>query len=133
MFHHLDQGKARHEDIIHGSECHQFIILCSPVRHISTQLLFILTDLETPEVLVVKVSGLSISVQWRTVMDAAEYALVIEETATNQAPQVRVVQGDFYTETGLKPWTTYCVRVAAKYAGNNSDFSQPICRNTESS
>ncbi|XP_075901618.1 uncharacterized protein fndc7b isoform X2 [Nelusetta ayraudi] len=90
-------------------------------------------DLETPEVLVVKVSGLSISVQWRTVMDAAEYALVIEETATNQAPQVRVVQGDFYTETGLKPWTTYCVRVAAKYAGNNSDFSQPICRNTESS
>lgn len=66
-------------------------------------------------------------------MDAAEYTLVIEETGTNQAPKLRAVQGDFYTETGLKPWTTYCVRVAAKNAANKSDFSQPICENTESS
>lgn len=83
--------------------------------------------------LVAKVSGLSVSVQWRTVTDAAEYTLVIEETASNQAPRVRAVQGDFYTETGLKPWTTYCVRVAAKNAMNKSDFSQPICKRTESS
>lgn len=86
--------------------------------------------------LVTEVSGLSISVQWRTVTDATEYTLVIEETAeqwANQAPIVRAVQGDFYTETELKPWTTYCVRVAAKNAMNKSDFSRPVCRNTGSS
>lgn len=86
--------------------------------------------------LVAEVSGLSISVQWTTVMDATEYMLVIVETAeqwANQAPRVRAVQGDFYTETELKPWTNYCVRVAAKNAMNTSDFSQPVCRNTGSS
>lgn len=67
-------------------------------------------------------------------MDATEYTLVIEEKereqSVNQPPGVRAVDGDFYVETGLKPWTTYCLRVAAKNTMNQSNFSEPICRTT---
>ncbi|XP_047442067.1 uncharacterized protein LOC125008801 [Mugil cephalus] len=94
-------------------------------------------DLEIPEVLSVTVSGTSLSVKWTTVKDATEYTLVIEEEQReeqgSQPPIVRSVEGDFYTETDLKPWTTYCIRVAAKNAINQSNYGWPECRNTGAS
>lgn len=96
-----------------------------------------LPDLEIPEVLSVTVSGTSLSVKWTTVKDATEYTLVIEEEQReaqgSQPPRVRSVEGDFYTETDLKPWTTYCIRVAAKNAINQSNYSWPECKNTGAS
>ncbi|MEQ2170475.1 hypothetical protein GOODEAATRI_000588, partial [Goodea atripinnis] len=71
-------------------------------------------NLETPEVLAVTVSGGSMYVRWRMVKGATEYELIIEEEQkagqTTQLPRVRNIDGDFYTETDLKPVTTYCVR-----------------------
>lgn len=71
-----------------------------------------------------------------TVMDATEYTLVIEEKReqqANQPPGVRDVEGDFYIETDLKPWTTYCIRLAAKNTMNQTDFSEPNCKTTGAS
>lgn len=84
-------------------------------------------------VLTVQVSGVSIYIKWTTVLEATKYTLVIEEKTEqqpNQPPKVIAVEGDFYTETDLKPWTTYCMRLAAKNTMRQSDFSKPICRNT---
>jgi len=96
-----------------------------------------LLDLEIPEVLTVTVRRGSLYVKWRKVKEATEYILVIEEEQreeqASQPPRVRSVEGDFYIETDLKPWTTYCVRVAAKNAINQSNHSQPECRNTGAS
>ncbi|XP_027882788.1 uncharacterized protein fndc7b [Xiphophorus couchianus] len=93
--------------------------------------------LETPEVLAVTASGGSLYVKWKMVDGATEYELVIEEeqnaAQTTPLPRVRNVGRDFYTETGLKPVTSYCVRVAAKDGLNRSDFSWPTCRKTGAS
>ncbi|XP_047231360.1 uncharacterized protein LOC124874162 [Girardinichthys multiradiatus] len=91
-------------------------------------------NLETPEVLAVTVSGGSMYVRWRMVKGATKYELIIEEEQkagqTTQLPRVRNIDGDFYTETDLKPVTTYCVRVAAKDGFNQSNYSWPACRKT---
>lgn len=97
--------------------------------------------LEIPEVLAVTLSRGSLYVKWRKVKDATEYKLVIEEEQREEQreeqerrpPRLRTVEGDFYMETGLKPWTTYCVTLAAKNAIDQSSYSWPICRNTGAS
>uniref|UniRef100_A0A3B3BWR1 Fibronectin type-III domain-containing protein n=1 Tax=Oryzias melastigma TaxID=30732 RepID=A0A3B3BWR1_ORYME len=93
--------------------------------------------LEVPEVLTVTVSKGSLHVKWRKVKDATEYTVMIEEEQTEelpgQPPRVEMVEGDYYEETGLKASTTYCVRVAARNAVNQSSYSWPKCRNTGSS
>lgn len=81
--------------------------------------------------LTVEARGVSIYIRWTAVLEATEYTLVIEEK-TGQ-PKLRAVEGDFYTETDLKPWTTYCIRLAAKNTMSQSDFSTPICRTTGAS
>lgn len=81
-------------------------------------------------------SGVSVHIKWATVTDATEYTVVIEETTEqrgNPPPAVRAVEGDSYVETDLKPWTTYCIRLAAKNTMNQSDFSEPVCRTTGAS
>ncbi|KAJ4943722.1 hypothetical protein JOQ06_006224 [Pogonophryne albipinna] len=91
-------------------------------------------DLKIPKVLNVKVSGLSLYVNWTSMMDATEYKVVIEEQQkdqqANQQPRVRIVQGNFYKENDLKPRTNYCIRLAAKNTVNQSEYSKPICRTT---
>ncbi|KAM7387682.1 hypothetical protein PAMP_023904 [Pampus punctatissimus] len=91
-------------------------------------------DLEIPELLTVTGGGVSLYVKWTTVTDATEYTLVIEEEQreqqASQPPRVRTVEGDFYIETDLRPWTTYCVRLAAKNTISQSDYSRPTCRTT---
>ncbi|XP_034066039.1 uncharacterized protein LOC117542456 [Gymnodraco acuticeps] len=91
-------------------------------------------DLKIPKVLNVKVSGLSLYVNWTSVKDATEYKVVIEEQQkdqqANQQPRVRIVQGNFYKENDLKPRTNYCIRLAAKNTVNQSEYSKPICRTT---
>ncbi|XP_078116029.1 receptor-type tyrosine-protein phosphatase beta-like [Sander vitreus] len=94
-------------------------------------------DLETPEV-TVTVSGVSLYVNWTTVKDATEYTLVIEEEQKDQEaiqpPIVRTTEGNFYKVTDLKPWTTYCIRLAAKNTIKQSNYSiRPICRSTGAS
>ncbi|XP_044055462.1 uncharacterized protein LOC122877670 [Siniperca chuatsi] len=93
--------------------------------------------LEIPEVLNVTVSGVSLYVKWTKVKDATKYTLVIEEEQreqqANQPPRVRTVEGDFYIETDLKPWTTYCIRLAAKNTINQNNYSRPMCRTTGAS
>ncbi|XP_014901851.1 uncharacterized protein fndc7b [Poecilia latipinna] len=89
-------------------------------------------NLETPEVLAVTASAGSLDVKWKMVDGATKYELVIEEEQ-NAEQRVRNVDGDFYTETGLKPMTSYCVRVAAKDGLNRSNFSWPTCRKTGAS
>lgn len=70
---------------------------------------------------------------------ATEYTLVIEEEKASEPARVRIVEGDSYTETDLKPRTTYCVRVAANNANNainqsnQINYSQPKCRDTDAS
>ncbi|KAM9761579.1 uncharacterized protein fndc7b [Menidia menidia] len=94
-------------------------------------------DLGIPEVLNVTVSRSSLYVKWRKVKEAIEYIVIIEEEQregqVSQPPRVRSVEGDFYTETELKPWTTYCVKVAAKNAINQSNHSWPQCKDTGAS
>uniref|UniRef100_A0A3B4UUE8 Fibronectin type-III domain-containing protein n=1 Tax=Seriola dumerili TaxID=41447 RepID=A0A3B4UUE8_SERDU len=94
-------------------------------------------ELETPELLIVRVREVSLYVKWTTVRDATEYTVVIEEEQreqqANQPPRVRTVEGDSYVETDLKPWTTYCVRLAAKNAISQSNYSRPECRTTDAS
>ncbi|RVE73628.1 hypothetical protein OJAV_G00033020 [Oryzias javanicus] len=93
--------------------------------------------LEVPEVLTVTVSKGSLQVKWRKVKDATEYTVMIEEEQSEevpgQPPRVETVEGDYYEETGLKASATYCVRVAARNAVNQSSYSWPKCRNTGSS
>ena len=76
-------------------------------------------------------------VKWTTVMGAIKYTLVIEEEQreqeANEIPRVRTVEGDFYIETDLKPWTTYCIRLAAKNTIKQSKYSEPKCRTTGAS
>lgn len=98
-------------------------------------LILYLSGLEIP-VLNVQVRGDSIYIRWTTVLEATEYTLVIEEKTgqqPNQPPKVRAVEVDFYTETDIKPWTTYCMRLAAKNTMSQSDFSKPICLTTGAS
>ncbi|XP_071342815.1 uncharacterized protein [Trachinotus anak] len=94
-------------------------------------------DLETPELRIVTVSDVSLYVKWTMVKDATEYTLVIEEEQreqqANQPPRVRTVEGDSHLETDLKPWTTYCIRLAAKNAISQSNYSRPECRTTNAS
>nr|XP_046247875.1 uncharacterized protein LOC124060678 [Scatophagus argus] len=93
--------------------------------------------LEIPKVQTVTASGLSLYVKWTTVKDATEYTLVIEEEQkeqqSSQLPRVTTVEDDFYMETDLKPWTTYCIRLAARNTMNQSDYSEPTCRTTGAS
>ena len=74
-------------------------------------------------------------IKWKAVMDATGYTLVIEEKKQqgNQPPEVTTVEEDFYIKNDLKPWTTYCVSLAAKNTTNQSDFSEPICKTTATS
>lgn len=76
-------------------------------------------------------------VKWTSVNEATEYTLVIEEEPreqqADQPPRVRTVEGEFYLETDLKPRTTYCIRLAAKNAINQSNYSSPQCRTTGAS
>lgn len=72
-------------------------------------------------------------VEWTAVVEAIEYALMIEEKNSqqpNQLIRVRATQGPFYNVTNLKPGTNYCVRLAVKYTVAQSGFSKPICRTT---
>lgn len=90
------------------------------------------SDLETPKVQTVTVSGVDLYVRWATVQNATEYMLVIEEDEqeSHQQPIVRTVEGDNYLETDLRPWTTYCITLAAKNAMDQSSYSSPVCRKT---
>lgn len=98
------------------------------------QLLISLSDLKTPEVQTVTVSGVSLYVKWATVKGASEYTLIIErEEQHNEEPIVRTIEGDYHNETGLNPGTTYCIRLAAKNAMNQSRYSRPMCRKTGAS
>ncbi|XP_062419461.1 uncharacterized protein LOC119216595 [Pungitius pungitius] len=89
-------------------------------------------SLEVPKVLTVTVSGVSLYVKWLTVKNATEYTVVLEEktTQTNQLPIMRTVEGHSHNETDLKPWTKYCIRVAAKNPIDQSNYSRPMCRTT---
>lgn len=107
---------------------------CRSQDYPMNQLLISLSDLKTPEVPIVTVSGVSLYVKWVTVKDATEYMLIIEEEERpNQRPRVRPIQGDNHIETDLEPWTTYCIRIAAKNAMNQSSYSRPVCRTTGAS
>ncbi|XP_074491158.1 uncharacterized protein fndc7b [Sebastes fasciatus] len=91
-------------------------------------------DLEIPKVLTVNVSGVSLYLDWTKVKDATEYTVVIQEKPkTNRPPRVINVEGDSYKETDLKPWTTYCIRLAAKNTITQSNYSRPKCRTTGAS
>ncbi|TKS74220.1 Fibronectin type III domain-containing protein 7 [Collichthys lucidus] len=96
-----------------------------------------ITGLEIPTVLNVTGSGVSLYVKWKMVKDATEYSILIEEgrreQQAEQKPILRIVEGDFYIETDLKPWTTYCIRLAARNTMNQSNYSQPMCRTTGAS
>nr|XP_061832451.1 uncharacterized protein LOC133616849 [Nerophis lumbriciformis] len=91
-------------------------------------------DLEVPKLLNVTVKGAWLHVRWARVNNASEYTLVIVEEQRQQAddyqPRVRIVEGDFYTESALKPWTTYCVRLAARSPMGQSDYCRPKCKTT---
>ncbi|CAJ1061142.1 uncharacterized protein LOC117806306 [Xyrichtys novacula] len=87
--------------------------------------------LEVPKLQNVTVSGVSLYVKWTTVKDANEYTLLIEEEQ-NKQQRVRTVEGDFYTETNLKPWTTYSVRIRAKNTITQSHYTRPVSRTTGS-
>ncbi|XP_041647309.1 fibronectin type III domain-containing protein 7-like [Cheilinus undulatus] len=89
---------------------------------------------EIPEKLNVKVSGVSLDMTWSKVKDATEYTLIIEEEQNEQEPpRVRSVEEDFHTETDLKPWTTYNVRLRSKNPISQSDYSSPVRITTGSS
>ncbi|XP_034386262.1 fibronectin type III domain-containing protein 7-like [Cyclopterus lumpus] len=91
-------------------------------------------NLEIPKVLNVTVSGVSLYVKWMTVKNATEYTVVIvEKQQTNQPPRMRTVEGHFFNETDLKPWTTYCFRLAAQNTISQSTYSRPMCRITGAS
>lgn len=66
--------------------------------------------------------------------DATEYTLVIEEEQwelqADQTRIVRAVEGDFYIETDLRPWTTYCIRLAARNTVSHSSYCRPTCTTT---
>ncbi|KAM3619311.1 uncharacterized protein V6R79_006036 [Siganus canaliculatus] len=93
-------------------------------------------DLDVPE-LTVEVRGLSLYVKWTTMTDATKYTLVIEEKQKEQQapqpPRVINVEGGFYTDTDLKPWTTYCIRLAARNTIDQSQYSELVCKSTGAS
>ncbi|XP_068446237.1 uncharacterized protein [Clinocottus analis] len=92
------------------------------------------SNLEIPKVLNVSVSGVSLYVKWMTVKNATKYTvLIVEKQQSNQPPRMRTVEGHFYIETDLKPWTTYCVRLAAQNSVNQSNYSKYMCRTTGAS
>lgn len=91
------------------------------------------TGLEIPEVVTVRVNRDSMYIEWTAVVEAVEYTLMVEEKngqQPNQLIRVRATQGPFYNVTNLKPGTTYCVRLAAKYTVDQSSFSKLVCRTT---
>ncbi|XP_054874050.1 uncharacterized protein LOC129350703 [Amphiprion ocellaris] len=93
-------------------------------------------NLEMPEELMVTAKGVSLYVKWKAVKGATEYTLVINEKLREEqsslTPVVRSVEGTSHRETGLKPWTRYCVKVAAKNVLNQSNYSHK-CTNTTAS
>ncbi|XP_034439595.1 uncharacterized protein LOC117760582 [Hippoglossus hippoglossus] len=89
-------------------------------------------DLESPKVLNVSVSGLSVYVKWTTVKSATSYTLKIQDQS-EMSVEVRTVEGDFYVETDLKPRTTYCFQVAAKKDSTQTPYSIRRCRTTGAS
>ncbi|CAB1419901.1 unnamed protein product [Pleuronectes platessa] len=89
-------------------------------------------DLESPKVLKVSVSGLSVYVKWTTVKSATSYKLKIQDQS-EMSVEVRTVEGDFYQETDLKPGTTYCIQVAAKKYSTQTPYSARHCRTTGAS
>ncbi|XP_074523504.1 uncharacterized protein fndc7b [Halichoeres trimaculatus] len=90
--------------------------------------------LEVPDFLSLTASEVSLHVKWKPVKDANEYTLVIEEEQNEQErPRVRTVEGDSYTETDLKPWTTYSVRIRAKNTISQSTYTRPVSATTGSS
>ncbi|XP_034531079.1 uncharacterized protein LOC117806306 [Notolabrus celidotus] len=83
--------------------------------------------LEVPNSPNVTVSGVSLHVTWTAVKDANEYTLVIEEKQNEQQPpRVRTVEGDHFTETDLKPQTTYSIRLRAKNTISQSIYTRPV-------
>ncbi|XP_008292889.1 uncharacterized protein fndc7b [Stegastes partitus] len=92
--------------------------------------------LEMPEGLTVTAKGVTLYVNWKAMQGVTEYTLVIHEKPREQwtdvTPIVRSVEGTFHKETGLKPWTRYCVKVAAKNGMNHSNYPHK-CTNTSSS
>ncbi|KAK9519631.1 hypothetical protein VZT92_022346 [Zoarces viviparus] len=91
-------------------------------------------NLKLPKVLNVTVSGVTLYVEWMTVKNATEYTVeIVEKQQTNRPPRRRTVEGNIYIETDLKPWTTYCIRIAAKNAIDQSNCSKPVCRTTGAS
>lgn len=72
--------------------------------------------------------------KWKKVNGATEYVVVFEEQHKarhhNQLLIVKTVVGTSHTETDLKPDTTYCFRVAAKNALEQSDYTPPECQTT---
>ncbi|TNN35006.1 hypothetical protein EYF80_054829 [Liparis tanakae] len=69
-----------------------------------------------------------------SVKNATEYTLVIAEKQQNsRPPRMRTVEGHFYTETDLKPRTTYCIRLAAQSSVSQSHYSRSMCRTTGAS
>ncbi|KAK2835181.1 hypothetical protein Q5P01_015665 [Channa striata] len=91
-------------------------------------------DPKTPELQTVTVSGVSLYVNWTVVKGASEYTLIVgEEEKPNQEEIVKTVEGNSYQVKDLKPRTTYCIRIAASYAVNQSNYSRPVCRTTGAS
>ena len=91
-----------------------------------------LSDLESPKLLNVSVSGLSVYVKWTTVESATNYTLKIHDQS-EMSVVTRPVEDDFHVETGLKPSTTYCFQVAAKKDSTQTPFSTQCCRTTGAS
>ncbi|XP_051803703.1 fibronectin type III domain-containing protein 7-like [Acanthochromis polyacanthus] len=93
-------------------------------------------NLEMPEELTVTAKGVSLYVKWKAVKGATEYTVIINEKPREElsspTPVVRSVEGTSHRETGLKPWTRYCVKVAAKNVINQSNYSDK-CTNTTAS
>ncbi|XP_068176352.1 fibronectin type III domain-containing protein 7-like [Antennarius striatus] len=94
-------------------------------------------NLEMPQVLSIRMRGLSLYVKWKSVTGASSYTLLIEERKSkeraNHTPEVIIVESDvnFHIEKNLRPWTTYCIRLAAKSILNQSFYSFPVCKTTK--
>ncbi|KAG7513796.1 fibronectin type III domain-containing protein 7 [Solea senegalensis] len=91
-------------------------------------------DLEAPNVEIELLSEVSMLVKWTPVDDATEYTLVTlvpyVAQQDNESVKVKTVNVEYSLETDLKSWTTYCFRVAAKNALNQSSYSRPVCKTT---
>ncbi|XP_055077407.1 fibronectin-like [Periophthalmus magnuspinnatus] len=79
----------------------------------------------------VKVAGTSLTVKWRTVIDAAEYVVVIDKKIENSQSLIKTTAKTNLIVTGLQPNTEYCLKVAAKNISQQSPYSPIQCISTK--